>query len=130
MQAMNQLHPDVVAEVQSRALYSTEEESLMGTVSSVRLHTTYACSSHMNERYTHVIPFKSQPLKVRVIVSFTHYSDYIDLYWSLMDIYLYRFQLKFTLYSDSELKKLVKIFFLHLRHYQATLLSLILYELF
>lgn len=38
MQAMNQLHPDVVAEVQSRALYSTEEESLMGTVTSVRLH--------------------------------------------------------------------------------------------
>lgn len=34
VQAMNQLHPDVVAEVQSRALYSTEEESLMGTVSS------------------------------------------------------------------------------------------------
>lgn len=119
MQAMNQLHPDVVAEVQSRALYSTEEESLMGTVSSVRLHTTYTCSSHMNERYTHVIPFKSQPLKVRVIVSFTHYSDYIDLYWSLMDIYLYRFQLKFTLYSDSELKKLVKIFFFTLK----TLLS-------
>lgn len=115
MQAMNQLHPDVVAEVQSRALYSTEEESLMGTVSSVRLHTTYTCSSHMNERYTHVIPFKSQPHKVRVIVSFTHYSDYIDLYWSLMDIYLYRFQLKFTLYSDSELKKLVKIFFFTLK---------------
>lgn len=113
MQAMNQLHPDVVAEVQSRALYSTEEESLMGTVSSVRLHTTCTCSSRMNERYTHVIPFKSQPLKVRVIVSFTHYSDYIDLYWSLMDIYLYRFQLKFTLYSDSELKKLVKIFFFY-----------------
>lgn len=62
MQAMNQLHPDVVAEVQSRALYSTEEESLMGTVSSVRLHTTCTCSSHMNERYTHVIPFKSQPI--------------------------------------------------------------------
>lgn len=115
MQAMNQLHPDVVAEVQSRALYSTEEESLMGTVSSVRLHTTCTCSSHMNERYTHVIPFESQPLKVRVIVSFTHYSDYIDLYWSLMDIYLYRFQLKFTLYSDSELKKLVKIFFFTLK---------------
>lgn len=115
MQAMNQLHPDVVAEVQSRALYSTEEESLMGTVSSVRLHTTWTCSSHMNERYTHVIPFESQPLKVRVIVSFTHYSDYIDLYWSLMDIYLYRFQLKFTLYSDSELKKLVKIFFFTLK---------------
>lgn len=115
MQAMNQLHPDVVAEVQSRALYSTEEESLMGTVSSVRLHTTCTCSSHMNERYTHVIPFKSQPLKVSVIVSFTHYSDYIDLYWSLMDIYLYRFQLKFTLYSDSELKKLVKIFFFTLK---------------
>lgn len=34
VQAMNQLHPDVVAEVQSRALYSTEEESLMGTVTS------------------------------------------------------------------------------------------------
>lgn len=115
MQAMNQLHPDVVAEVQSHALYSTEEESLMGTVSSVRLHTTCTCSSHMNERYTHVIPFESQPLKVRVIVSFTHYSDYIDLYWSLMDIYLYRFQLKFTLYSNSELKKLVKIFFFTLK---------------
>lgn len=69
----------------------------------------------MNERYTHVIPFKSQPLKVRVIVSFTHYSDYIDLYCSLMDIYMYRFQLKFTLYSDSELKKLVKIFFFTLK---------------
>lgn len=113
MQAMNQLHPDVVAEVQSRALYSTEEESLMGTVSSVRLHTTCTCSSHMNERYTHVIPFKSQPLKGRVIVSFTHYSDYIDLYWSLMDIYLYRFQLKFTLYSDSELKKISQDFFFY-----------------
>lgn len=113
MQAMNQLHPDVVAEVQSRALYSTEEESLMGTVSSVRLHTTCTCSSHMKERYTHVIPFKSQPLKVRVIVSFTHYSDYIDLYWSLMDIYLYRFQLKFTLYSDSELKKISQDFFFY-----------------
>ena len=35
VQAMNQLHPDVIAEVQSRALYSTEEESMLGTVSSV-----------------------------------------------------------------------------------------------
>ncbi|XP_078327132.1 microspherule protein 1-like [Crassostrea virginica] len=34
VQAMNQLHPDVIAEVQSRALYSTEEESMLGTVSS------------------------------------------------------------------------------------------------
>lgn len=57
MQAMNQLHPDVVAEVQSRALYSTEEESLMGTVTSVRLHRPILCS-HMIERYAHVIPFK------------------------------------------------------------------------
>lgn len=35
---MNQLHPDIIAEVQSKALYSKEEESLLGTISSVCIH--------------------------------------------------------------------------------------------
>ncbi|XP_061170163.1 microspherule protein 1-like [Saccostrea echinata] len=34
VQAMNQIHPDVIAEVQSKALYSKEEESLLGTIAS------------------------------------------------------------------------------------------------
>jgi hypothetical protein len=41
---MNQLHPDIIAEVQSKALYSKEEESLLGTVASVGLYLPIALS--------------------------------------------------------------------------------------
>ena len=35
MQAIKQLHPDIVASIQSKTLFSKDEETLLGKVSSV-----------------------------------------------------------------------------------------------
>lgn len=37
--AMRNLHPEVVESVHSKALYTTQEEDLLGTIKSVRTHT-------------------------------------------------------------------------------------------
>ena len=37
VQAIKQLHPDMIASVQARCLYNKEEEALLGSVSSVSL---------------------------------------------------------------------------------------------
>lgn len=41
MQAIKQLHPDIITNVQSKTLFSKEEENLLGTVLSVSTQITF-----------------------------------------------------------------------------------------
>ena len=45
MQAIKHLHPDMVAAVHGRALFSKQEETYLGKITSVRISSKYSCVS-------------------------------------------------------------------------------------
>ena len=66
MQAIKQLHPDIIANVQSKTLFSKEEETLLGTVLSVSTQRSRVIIPPLPERgggYT-VLPLSVCPSKI------------------------------------------------------------------
>lgn len=51
IQAIQQLHPDIIAAVQAKTVFSKDEESVLSTVSSVCVQA--ACSSSFSIQYSY-----------------------------------------------------------------------------